>query len=150
MPDNNMSITGMTKSTDDDEDQSLPTMQPTQQSTSLQSLITMEELEMFQLVRQHLEAKDLDYNDFLKTIHLLYTSGVCDAEFLVQQIQPYIGDDAYLFDWFKSILGLQDSRRTSIQPSNDTKASTSSIKEADHVDECTTSYRYASKEASII
>ncbi|CDH60237.1 sin3p-rpd3p histone-deacetylase dna binding [Lichtheimia corymbifera JMRC:FSU:9682] len=149
MPDNNMSITGMTKSTDDDEDQSLPTMQPNQESTSLQSLITMEELEMFQLVRQHLEAKDLDYNDFLKTIHLLYTSGVCDAEFLVQQIQPYIGDDAYLFDWFKSILGLQESRRTSIQPtitSNDTKASSSSIKKADHVDECTTSYRYASKE----
>lgn len=107
---------------------------------------------MFQLVKQHVEAKDLDYNDFLKTIHLLYTSGVCDAEFLVQQIQPYIGDDAYLFDWFKSILGLQASRRTSIQPtitSNDTKASPS-IQEADHVDECTTSYRYASKEASII
>lgn len=150
MPDNKMPITGMPPSSDDD-DQSLTTMQHNQESTPLQSLISMEELEMFQMLKQHLEAKDLDYNNFLKTIHLLYTSGVCDAELLVQQIQPYIGDDAYLFDWFKAILGLQDFRRSSVQP-NDTNASSSSSsssKQVDHMSECTTSYRHASKEASI-
>ena len=146
-----MSTIGMTMSTNQDDDPSLPNMQLNQESTLAQSLITMEELEMFQMLQQHIEAKDLDYNEFLKTIHLLYSSGVGDAELLVQQIQPYIGDDAYLFDWFKSILGLQQARRSSVEPNDIIVSSpSSSITEVDHMIECTTSYRHASQEASII
>ncbi|KAI7873912.1 hypothetical protein K492DRAFT_211866 [Lichtheimia hyalospora FSU 10163] len=147
MSETNMSITGMTMYTDQDDNQSLPTMQLNQESTLAQSLITMEELEMFQMLQQHIEAKDLDYNEFLKTIHLLYSSGVGDAELLVQQIQPYIGDDAYLFDWFKSILGLQQVRRSSVEPNAIVVSSpSSSITEVDQLIECTTSYRHASQE----
>ncbi|ORY91047.1 hypothetical protein BCR43DRAFT_463715 [Syncephalastrum racemosum] len=81
---------------------------------SIRASISSDEIELFDHIRNHIGNKP-SYEEFLKILNL-YTQQVIDADVLVKQVEPFIGSDRELFDWFKSIVILDLKEHTIERP----------------------------------
>lgn len=81
----------------------------TEFSQSAKPLISLEDIELFYRIREHIEC-DEKYEEFLKLLNL-YTAGIIDADTLIEQADAYIGDDKTLFGWFRFVLGHESKKQ---------------------------------------
>jgi len=83
-------------------------LSPTSASSN-KSIVTAEEIEFFDRVKKYFNNKAV-YEEFLKVLNL-HTQQIIDQNMLVDQVEPFIGGNWELFEWFKAYVGYDGHNR---------------------------------------
>ncbi|KAJ1675234.1 hypothetical protein EV182_001669, partial [Spiromyces aspiralis] len=70
------------------------------------ALATEEELSFFERVKRFI-GRTSTYNEFLKLLNM-FNQEIIDPKTLVERVEPFIGGDRELFEWFKNFVGFDD------------------------------------------
>ncbi|CAM0137869.1 unnamed protein product [Umbelopsis sp. WA50703] len=83
-------------------------LSPTSASSN-KSVVTAEEIEFFDRIKKYFNNKAV-YDEFLKVLNL-HTQQIIDQNMLVDQVEPFIGGNWELFEWFKAYVGYDGRNR---------------------------------------
>ncbi|KAI9280942.1 hypothetical protein BC943DRAFT_344353 [Umbelopsis sp. AD052] len=83
-------------------------LSPTSASSN-KAIVTAEEIEFFDRVKKYFNNKAV-YEEFLKVLNL-HTQQIIDQNMLVDQVEPFIGGNWELFEWFKAYVGYDGRNR---------------------------------------